>query len=120
MFLLFQQPIHAEYECTVFGKKKRDLQINNLSEHLPIYECIFTIRCLLLKEKDLKRWEKMQTMEHHNSLREKMTHLWHRNEVNVVRFLREIYGLEFDPMIIHSVIGYADINAFEIKAEGIE
>jgi cytidylate kinase len=59
-------------------------------------------------------------MEHHNSLRKELTDLWNRNEVNTVRFLRDVYKVDFDDMTIHSVIGYADINAFEIRSEGVE
>lgn len=57
-------------------------------------------------------------MEHHNELRKEMVEgLWHRNEVNVVQFLKNVFKLEYDPMLIHTVVGYGDINSFEIKRD---
>jgi cytidylate kinase len=85
-----------------------------------VYQSILTVRCLCMKQDDPCRWEKLHKMEHHNSLRKELTDLWNRNEVNTVRFLRDVYKVDFDDMTIHSVIGYADINAFEIRSEGVE
>lgn len=64
-----------------------------------------------------KKWAKLITMEHHNPLRKEMEGLWNRNEVNVVQFLRNVFKVDEDPMAIHTVVGYSDINSFEIKKD---
>lgn len=85
------------------------------TDHHAVYECILTIRCLRLKETDRKKWEKLQEMEHHNNLRQELKGLWNRNEVNVVQFLRDVFKVDTDPVTIHTVLGYADINSFEVR-----
>jgi hypothetical protein len=64
----------------------------------------------------------MNTMEHHNQLRRGMSSLWNRNQVNVVRLVRDWckMGAEYDEITIHSVMGFIDVNSFEIKAQGVE
>ena len=114
----FQEEIHAEYECKILSTKK-PIKIQDYNRHHPVYECILTLRCLLLREKDPERWVKLNTMEHHNNLRQTLDELWQRNEVNTVQFLREVYNIDFDAEIIHTVLGFADINAFEIKRDDV-
>ena len=112
----FQLEIHSMNECKIFRKAKFEIKLLNYNEHHPIYESILTLRCLCLKEQDPKKWDRLNTMEHHNSMRQKSIDTWNRNQINVVKFLRERCQMtEFDDMAIHSVIGYSDINTFEIK-----
>ena len=85
------------------------------------YECILTLRCLLLKKSQPKKWEQLTAMEHHNELRKKLIPLWHRNEMFTVKMIRDhCHMTEFDPVEIHSVVGYSDINSFEIKTAEVE
>ncbi|CAL8113483.1 unnamed protein product [Orchesella dallaii] len=118
-----QDPIHADNECVIF---QRGLpvgsKISNFNAMCPAYECITALRCLLLKERNPCKWEKLLTMEHHNELRKSVPGLWNRNHVNVVKLLLEWYKMkdDFDEETIHSVLGYIDVNCFEIKCKDLE
>jgi len=61
-------------------------------------------------------------MEHHNELRKTVPGLWNRNSNNVVKLLLDWYKMkdEFDEETIHSVLGYIDVNCFEIKYKEVE
>ncbi|XP_035711296.1 SET domain-containing protein SmydA-8-like [Folsomia candida] len=113
-----QLEIHSNYECLIFSQKK-PIIMKDLNIYQPVYQCILTLRCLLLKTKDPGRWKQLNMMEHHNDLRRQLTTLWTRNEINTVNFLKDVYKLDFDATTIHTVLGYADINAFEIRSKGI-
>jgi len=80
------------------------------------------LRCLLLRDRDLEAWEKMKTMEHHNDVRKSFSTLWQRNQNNSVKLLRDWYKLkdQFDEETVNSVLGYIDVNSFEIKTKVIE
>ncbi|ODM98666.1 Protein msta, isoform A [Orchesella cincta] len=114
-----KNPIHADNECLIFRKKRAFPKQIEFDRHHPVYESILAIRCLRLKELNPKKWKRLITMEHHNNLRKELEGLWNRNEVNVVQFLKNMFKIEEDPMEIHTVVGYGDINAFEIRQSGV-
>lgn len=62
-------------------------------------------------------------MEHHNELRRNVPGLWNRNQVNVVKLLLEWFKMKDDDVdeeTVHSVMGYIDVNCFEIKFKNVE
>lgn len=120
-----QAPIHAENECVVFQRATHPVgsKISNFDSICPAYECITPLRCLLLRQRDPSKWEKLTSMEHHNELRKTVPGLWNRNQVNVVKLLLEWYKMkddEVDEETVHSIMGYIDVNCFEIKFKNVE
>jgi len=116
-------PIHAQNECLIFrrghpiGSRIKDF--NALS---PAYEGVTVSRCLMVKDRDSQAWNKMNSMEAHNEIRRANTAMWNSNQQNVVTLLRNWCKMsdEVDERTIHSIIGYIDVNAFEIKTNEIE
>ncbi|CAG7817876.1 unnamed protein product [Allacma fusca] len=116
-----EEPAHAENECQVFQRCKSIPKVSNFVDHHPIYESIVTVRCLMLRDRSLKLWQALNQMEPHNEIRKGMIELWHRNQVNTVEFLRSRCNMEsFDEDCIHSVLGFCDVNSFEIRSHGVE
>lgn len=113
--------MHRVNECEVLGRSKTALKISNYDKPHPIYECILTIRCLQLRTRNPREWQRLLTLEPHNDYRRGLKELWHRNQVNTVDFLTQRCGMsEFDEETIHSVLGFADVNSFEIRSDGTE
>ena len=114
--------MHAENECRVFAENRVTFKpILDYSQPTPIYECILTLRCLMLKSTNAKKWSQLTAMTAHNEARKKtLPGLWYRNQMNTVKTLIGPcrFGREFSDSDIHTVIGYIDINAFEIKING--
>ena len=84
-----------------------------------MYEIILPLRCLLLKSNDLKKWEKLMTMESHNDIRRGMTALWSRNQDVIVNRLRNLWGIkDYTDEEIHTVCGIIEVNSFEVGQNG--
>lgn len=113
--------MHRDNECEIFAGSNITIKISSYDVPHPIYECILTARCLQLRRRNPKEWQRLLTLEPHNDHRRTLTDLWHRNEVNTVKFLRERCGMtDFDEDLIHSVLGFADVNCFEIRSDGTQ
>ena len=83
----------------------------------PLYQSILPLRCLLLRDAAPKKWELLNTMEHHLEERQKSSELWNEHQVNIVQFLREWYNLKetFTEETLNRVIGFVEVNSFQIK-----
>ncbi|GLG98125.1 SET domain-containing protein SmydA-8, isoform A [Gryllus bimaculatus] len=93
-------PDHALNECKVFADAGVRFQPpENWWEPCPQLECITPLRVLLEGERDPQRWkDEVSQMEAHNDIR------------------RETPA--FSEEQIHSVCGYLEVNAFELRAAG--
>ncbi|KRT79705.1 SET domain-containing protein [Oryctes borbonicus] len=108
---------HTEEECSVLkeSKSSRNFDYKDFNQFKENYNAVAPLRCLLLKETDPKKYEKILTMENHNEIRKNIPELWHLNQTTVVDRMRNDWGLvEFSEDEIHSVCGILEVNCFEV------
>jgi len=112
---------HRELECDFFRGKseKKTPTIQSLKgQPHPFYECITPLRCLLLKNKDPKKWAAIQKMMDHLEDRPRDYH-WDICQNNVVKYLLSKWGMEDDGFTeeeVNHVIGSLEVNAFEVSS----
>ena len=75
---------------------------------------MYTVRCLLLKERDPVKWNTLKLMMDHNKEREAQDH-WQHCQHNIVNYLRNHWKMDCTPEEINHVIGLIEVNAFEVK-----
>lgn len=84
-----------------------------------MYEAILPLRCLLLKQHDAARWTMLNEMECHTDIRKNIKTLWSRNQTVLVDRLRNEWNIrDFTEEEIHMVIGYIEVNCFEVGQNG--
>lgn len=69
-------------ECPVLAKSNFKPNLSEYSEENSLYESILPLRCLLLKDKDERKWNTLMAMESHDDLR-RGTELWNLEQVGV-------------------------------------
>lgn len=84
-----------------------------------MYEAILPLRCLLLKSHDSPRWTQLNEMEAHTEIRKNIKTLWSRNQTQLVDRIRNEWKMkQFSEEEIHRVIGYIEVNCFEVGQNG--
>lgn len=113
--------LHAEGECPIFAAQKIKFQPpEDILAPNPQYECLSTLRLLLLRDRDRARWEEVMEMESHCDKRKTNEEFWNAEKVNIVDFIRIRCKMEsFSEDLIHKVCGILEVNCFEVRsAEG--
>lgn len=89
------------------------------SERKQMYEAILPLRCLLLKTHDVPRWSQLNQMEAHTPIRKNIKSLWTRNQTQLVDRIRDEWKMkQFSEEEIHEVIGFIEVNCFEVGQNG--
>lgn len=112
---------HSPEECSILRENRvADLfDEANAKERGYMYETIFPLRCLLLKENNKEGWNRLCTLEHHNPLRKNIPSLWGRNQSVVVDRIRNQWKIkQFSEEEIHTVCGFIEVNCFEVGQNG--
>lgn len=112
---------HSPWECSLLREKRvADLLDKNDKQLIrQMYEVLLPLKCLLLKQNDKVKWEKIQSMESHNDLRKKIPKIWERNQNVIVNMIRNIWKIkDFTEEEIHTVCGVLEVNSFEIGQNG--
>ncbi|XP_053685897.1 SET domain-containing protein SmydA-8 [Sabethes cyaneus] len=108
---------HKRLECKPLKEHNvAKLQETCTSQQLKLmYEAIFALRCLLLKQADPERYAQLLEMDPLNSVRQGITSLWKRNQEVIVRRIRDEWNfLEFTEEEIHTICGIIEVNSFQI------
>lgn len=80
---------------------------NKLKENL---YAIVPLRCLLLKNNEPTRYEKLIKMETHNDIRKNIPDIWETNQRIVVNRIRNLWGLnEYAEEEIHGICGILEV-----------
>ncbi|XP_022197560.2 SET domain-containing protein SmydA-8 isoform X2 [Nilaparvata lugens] len=109
---------HSEAECAALAKCPPPT-VNDLTTH-KAYNAIVPLRCLLLKSHNPAKWNILQTLEAHNSIRKKLNYIWECNQKYIVDRIRNTWKMEeHTEEEIHTVCGYLEVNAFEVGQGGI-
>lgn len=77
--------IHQENECQLTIGRGDKVSIKNFVSPHPTYSCLLVVRCLMLKEKDPKKWHKLLELQSFNE--EKTSQDEHEAE-NVPKFIQ--------------------------------
>ncbi|GAB0095454.1 SET domain-containing protein [Sergentomyia squamirostris] len=81
----------------------------------PIYQCILTLRCLLLKDTSPEKWEKLSQLESHTELRKK-TPQWFSDCESVGKFIPKFFHCEnvWSEEEVMRILGIVYINGHEV------
>lgn len=112
---------HSAEECSFLRNHRvADLIANrDATERKFMYEAILPLRCLLLKTTDPQRWDTLNQMEAHTEIRKNIKTLWSRNQTMIVDRIRNEWQMkEFSEEEIHQVLGYIEVNCFEVGQNG--
>ncbi|XP_054268292.1 SET domain-containing protein SmydA-8-like [Macrosteles quadrilineatus] len=108
---------HSKEECSLLSKCP--IESNSLQKQ-QLYNAIFPLRCLMLREHQPEKWRILNTMQAHNELRRKQQSIWNYNQKSVVDRIRNEWKIDkFTEEEIHTVCGYAEVNAFSIGGDSI-
>lgn len=96
------------------------IEKKDATERKFMYEAILPLRCLLLKAHDPQRWLLLSQMEAHTEIRKNIKTLWSRNQTMLVDRIRSEWQMKdlFSEEEIHQVLGYIEVNCFEVGQNG--
>jgi len=101
--------MHSENECEILTANKV-----KCTGSLDDYFSLEVLRCLLLKDKDPKIWERVMEHEHHEAARANGTDKTLKMENTTMDFILNLCNLKevFDSDIVSKVIGILSVNTF--------
>lgn len=77
--------VHEENECQLTIQRNEKVKIRNFVSPHPSYSCLLVIRCLMLKEKDPKKWNKFLELQ---SSKDEKTPTIENGVENVAKFIQ--------------------------------
>uniref|UniRef100_A0A1B0D7G9 Uncharacterized protein n=1 Tax=Phlebotomus papatasi TaxID=29031 RepID=A0A1B0D7G9_PHLPP len=104
---------HAE-ECKV-SAARGGVSIEHFVSPHPIYQCILTLRCLLMQNSCPEKWDKLSQLESHNDVR-KDSLQWLSDREHVAKFIPRFFKMEhkWTEEEILRVLGIVYINGHEV------
>ncbi|XP_064105880.1 uncharacterized protein LOC135215269 [Macrobrachium nipponense] len=101
--------LHVD-ECPILANDKGKVgQPADVSE-TPRYDCIFVLRCLLLRDTNPKAWRRLLTMASHAVQLEADEEPYH---MATITYIKDVLKAKFQPKLIHHARGAIMTNCFE-------
>ncbi|XP_055693505.1 SET domain-containing protein SmydA-8-like [Lutzomyia longipalpis] len=108
-----EAPNHAE-ECKL-SAARGGVTIEHFVAPHPIYQCILTLRCLLMEQSCPEKWEKISQLESHND-RRKDSQQWLSDREYVAKFIPKFFKIpeRWKEEEIMRILGIVYINGHEV------
>ncbi|XP_067633855.1 SET domain-containing protein SmydA-8 isoform X1 [Eurosta solidaginis] len=101
-------------ECDFTAKRGTKVSIKEFTSPHPLYQCMGTVRCLLLKKSDPEKWKRFSNLESLDKVR-RGSMQWKADLESIGKFIPRFFKTtEFDEDLIMKTIGILQINGHEV------
>ncbi|XP_037828330.1 SET domain-containing protein SmydA-8 [Lucilia sericata] len=102
------------FECELTVKRGKKVNVQEFTNPHPLYQCLSTARCLMLRDKDAEKWKQINELESLEDQR-RGSMQWKADYESVCKFIIKYFNTQlFSEDEIMRIIGILQINGHEV------